>query len=83
MLDNIKENQSMYHDQQFIPCFKVESNDKTLKARIESILMCIDHALYPIAYHFDCIQDFNSIFDHGMEQQLIDQQQIDQQKDAP
>ena len=66
MLDMIDDNEEMYFDQQFIPCFKVESDDERLKKRIEAILQCVDNALYPISCDFDCLKDYNSIFHKGI-----------------
>merc|ERR1712176_1699607 len=65
MLERIAENEEEYFDQQFIPCFEVQSEDQLLKQRIESILHCVDNALYPITCDFDCIDSFESVFDHG------------------
>merc|ERR1719295_1370687 len=65
MLERIAENEEEYFDQQFIPCFEVQSEDQVLKQRIESILHCVDNALYPITCDFDCIDSFESVFDHG------------------
>eukprot|EP01084_Bolivina_argentea_P308318 533101_1 len=64
MLDMISENENIYFDQQFIPCFMVECENDKLKKRIESILCCVDNALYPISPNFDCINDFDSNFEN-------------------
>merc|ERR1712228_973326 len=49
ILNMIEQNEEHYFDEQFIPCFEVESEDNALKNRIESI--------------FDCVNDFDSVFE--------------------
>merc|ERR1712228_738499 len=63
ILNMIEQNEEHYFDEQFIPCFEVESEDNALKNRIESILYCVDTALYPISCDFDCVNDFDSVFE--------------------
>ncbi|ETO29461.1 hypothetical protein RFI_07659, partial [Reticulomyxa filosa] len=43
----------------FCTHFKVESDDLSLKQRIEGILRHVDSALYPVHKDFDCQKDFN------------------------
>merc|ERR1712129_585432 len=63
ILDLIEQSDEYYADQQFIPCFEVECEDVVLKNRIESILYCVDTALYPISCDFDCVRDFDAVFE--------------------